>query len=197
MLDKAMMRVWFDTQSIIIVSSCVLKEEELVSSENSASIFNTLSDLPSQLEDGAAVLGEAVRLAGSLSQDNLDAHRHKHLAYILAEQAQLNSNNSHSLHTNLNKVRSSLTSICDAHSLTHPNDKIQRLTHCYVPLCRWSADRACTGNQHWARCSGARTRWRQWRPKILNRQSWWQRWEKPSVAPRSTFTAWTLATAAL
>lgn len=129
MLNKAMMSVWFDTQSVIIVSSCVPKEEELVSSENSASIFNTLSDLPSQLEDGAAVLGEAVRLAGSLSQDNLDAHRHKHLAYILAEQAQLNSN-SHSLHTNLNKVRSwkaSLTILCDAHSLTHPNDKIQNL----------------------------------------------------------------------
>lgn len=106
MLNRAIMSV-YDTQSIIIiVSSCVLKEEELVSSENSASIFNTLSDLPSQLEDGAAVLGEAVRLAGSLSQDNLDTLRHKHLAYILAEQAQLNSNNSHSLHTNLNKVRS-------------------------------------------------------------------------------------------
>uniref|UniRef100_A0AAY4DIE4 Small G protein signaling modulator 3 n=1 Tax=Denticeps clupeoides TaxID=299321 RepID=A0AAY4DIE4_9TELE len=78
-----------------------IKEEELVSSENSASIFNTLSDLPSQLEDGKMVLGEAVRVAGSLSQDNLDALRHKHLAYILAEQAQLSTNHSHA---NLNKV---------------------------------------------------------------------------------------------
>lgn len=96
----------------IIIFSCAVKEDELVSSENSASIFNTLSDLPSQLEDGAAVLGEAVRLAGSLSQENLDAHRHKHLAYILAEQAQLNSNNSHSLNTNLNKVSIIYTCIC-------------------------------------------------------------------------------------
>lgn len=75
-----------------------------MSSENSASIFNTLSDLPSQLEDGALVLGEAVRLAGSLSQDTLDTQRHKHLAYILAEQTQLNSNNTHTINTNLNKV---------------------------------------------------------------------------------------------
>lgn len=75
-----------------------------MSSENSASIFNTLSDLPSQLEDGAVVLGEAVRLTGSLSQDTLDAQRHKHLAYILAEQTQLNSNTTHTLNASLNKV---------------------------------------------------------------------------------------------
>lgn len=82
-------------------------------SENSASIFNTLSDLPSQLVDGPAVLGEAMRLAGALSQETLDAQRHKHLAYILNEQAQLNANNchqhntnsSHQLNMNLNKVK--------------------------------------------------------------------------------------------
>lgn len=78
-------------------------------SENSASIFNTLSDLPSQLVDGPAVLGEAMRLA----QETLDAQRHKHLAYIFNEQAQLNANNghqhntnsSHQLNMNLNKVK--------------------------------------------------------------------------------------------
>lgn len=80
------------------------KEEELVSSENSASIFNTLSDLPSQLRDGPAVLGEAMRLAGTLSQETLEAHRHKHLAYILNEQAQLNNGNNTTLNSNLNKV---------------------------------------------------------------------------------------------
>lgn len=80
------------------------QEEELVSSENSASIFNTLSDLPSQLRDGPAVLGEAMRLAGSLSQETLEAHRHKHLAYILNEQAQMNNGNNTALNANLNKV---------------------------------------------------------------------------------------------
>ena len=81
-----------------------LQEEELVSSENSASIFNTLSDLPSQLRDGPTVLGEAMRLAGTLSLETLEAHRHKHLAYILNEQAQLNNGNNTALTTNLNKV---------------------------------------------------------------------------------------------
>uniref|UniRef100_A0A4W4EXH1 Small G protein signaling modulator 3 n=1 Tax=Electrophorus electricus TaxID=8005 RepID=A0A4W4EXH1_ELEEL len=101
---RILLRIWdllFYEGSIVLFQVTLgmlkIKEEELVSSENSASIFNTLSDLPSQLQDGAVVLGEAVRLAGSLSQDTLDAQRHKHLAYILAEQAQLNTNNSHSL----------------------------------------------------------------------------------------------------
>lgn len=75
-----------------------------MSSENSASIFNTLSDLPSQLRDGPSVLGEAMRLAGTLSQETLEAHRHKHLAYILNEQTQLNNGNNATLNTNLNKV---------------------------------------------------------------------------------------------
>ncbi|XP_031417027.1 small G protein signaling modulator 3 isoform X2 [Clupea harengus] len=105
---RILLRVWdllFYEGSVVLFQVTLgmlkIKEEELVVSENSASIFNTLSDLPSQLNDCATVLGEAVRLAGSLSQDNLEAQRHKHLAYILAEQAQLNSNNHHP-HTNLN-----------------------------------------------------------------------------------------------
>ncbi|XP_062840930.1 small G protein signaling modulator 3 isoform X2 [Trichomycterus rosablanca] len=108
---RVLLRIWdllFYEGSIVLFQVTLgmlkFKEEELVSSENSASIFNTLSDLPSQLEDGSAVLGEAVRVAGSLTQDTLDAQRHKHLAYILAEQAQLNSNNSRSLNSSLNKV---------------------------------------------------------------------------------------------
>lgn len=80
------------------------QEDEFISSENSASIFNTLSDLPSQLRDGAELLGEAMRLAGTLSQETLEAQRHKHLAYILNEQTQLNNGNNVPLNTNLNKV---------------------------------------------------------------------------------------------
>lgn len=97
-----------DTNCIcwVILVKCTSRsqEDELVSSENSASIFNTLSDLPSQLRDGPAVLGEAMRLAGTLSQETLEAHRHKHLAYILNEQTQLNNGNNTTLNTNLNKV---------------------------------------------------------------------------------------------
>lgn len=80
------------------------QEEELISSENSASIFNTLSDLPSQLRDGAELLGEAMRLAGTLSQETLEAQRHKHLAYILNEQTQLGNGTGVALNPGLNKV---------------------------------------------------------------------------------------------
>ncbi|KAK3552896.1 hypothetical protein QTP86_028003 [Hemibagrus guttatus] len=64
---RVLLRIWdllFYEGSIVLFQVTLgmlkIKEEELVSSENSASIFNTLSDLPSQLEDGAMVLGEAV-----------------------------------------------------------------------------------------------------------------------------------------
>ncbi|XP_049600028.1 small G protein signaling modulator 3 isoform X1 [Syngnathus scovelli] len=104
------------------------QEEELISSENSASIFNTLSDLPSQLRDGPAVLGEALRLAGNLSQDALDAHRHKHLAYILNEQAQMDSGSA-PLNSNLNKVvrRQSLRRKSTLSSLLFGEDEAEAL----------------------------------------------------------------------
>uniref|UniRef100_A0A8C5EHC6 RUN and TBC1 domain-containing protein 3 n=1 Tax=Gouania willdenowi TaxID=441366 RepID=A0A8C5EHC6_GOUWI len=101
---RLLLRIWdliFYQGSLVLFQVTLgmlkIKEEELVASENSASIFNTLSDLPSQLRDGPTVLGEAMRLAGTLSQDTLEAHRHKHLAYILNEQAQLNNGNNATL----------------------------------------------------------------------------------------------------
>lgn len=45
-----------------------------------------------------------MRIAGTLTQETLEAHRHKHLAYILNEQAQLNNGNNSTISTNLNKV---------------------------------------------------------------------------------------------
>ncbi|XP_019516134.1 PREDICTED: small G protein signaling modulator 3 isoform X1 [Hipposideros armiger] len=66
-----------------------LKEEELIQSENSASIFNTLSDIPSQIEDAELLLGEAMRLAGSLTDVAVETQRRKHLAYLIADQGQL------------------------------------------------------------------------------------------------------------
>nr|XP_028683505.1 small G protein signaling modulator 3 isoform X2 [Macaca mulatta] len=66
-----------------------LKEEELIQSENSASIFNTLSDIPSQMEDAELLLGVAMRLAGSLTDVAVETQRRKHLAYLIADQGQL------------------------------------------------------------------------------------------------------------
>ncbi|KAF6121670.1 small G protein signaling modulator 3 [Phyllostomus discolor] len=65
------------------------QEEELIQSENSASIFNTLSDIPSQMEDAELLLGEAMRLAGSLTDVAVETQRRKHMAYIIADQGQL------------------------------------------------------------------------------------------------------------
>lgn len=68
---------------------CLAQEEELIQSENSASIFNTLSDIPSQIEDAELLLGEAMRLAGSLTDVAVETQRRKHLAYLIADQGQL------------------------------------------------------------------------------------------------------------
>lgn len=65
------------------------QEEELIQSENSASIFNTLSDIPSQMDDAELLLGEAMRLAGSLTDMAVETQRRKHLAYLIADQGQL------------------------------------------------------------------------------------------------------------
>lgn len=64
------------------------QEEELIQSENSASIFNTLSDIPAQMEDAELLLGEAMRLAGSLTDVAVETQRRKHLAYLIADQGQ-------------------------------------------------------------------------------------------------------------
>ncbi|OWK03746.1 SGSM3 [Cervus elaphus hippelaphus] len=76
-----------------VAASCGLNtgpsEDELIQSENSASIFNTLSDIPSQLEDADLLLAEAMRLAGSLTAVAVETQRRKHLAYLLADQGQL------------------------------------------------------------------------------------------------------------
>ncbi|XP_062336454.1 small G protein signaling modulator 3 isoform X1 [Osmerus eperlanus] len=133
---RVLLRIWdllFYQGSLVLFQVTLgmlkIKEEELVASENSASIFNTLSDLPSQLVDGPAVLGEAMRLAGALSQDTLEAQRHKHLAYILNEQAQLSTGNGHQGNGNLNKVvrRQSLRRKSTLSSLLFGEDEAEAL----------------------------------------------------------------------
>lgn len=75
----------------LLPASCsdMAQEEELIQSENSASIFNTLSDIPSQMEDAELLLGVAMRLAGSLTDVAVETQRRTHLAYLIADQGQL------------------------------------------------------------------------------------------------------------
>ncbi|XP_074083102.1 small G protein signaling modulator 3 isoform X1 [Macrotis lagotis] len=93
---KLLLRIWdlfFYQGSLVLFQTTLgmlrMKEEELIQSENSASIFNTLSDIPAQMEDAEALLAEATRLAGSLTHAAVETQRRKHLAYLLAEQGQL------------------------------------------------------------------------------------------------------------
>ncbi|XP_066866361.1 small G protein signaling modulator 3 isoform X5 [Kogia breviceps] len=93
---RLLLRLWdlfFYEGSLVLFQTTLgmlrLKEEELIQSENSASIFNTLSDIPSQMEDADLLLGEAMRLAGSLTDVAVESQRRKHLAYLLADQGQL------------------------------------------------------------------------------------------------------------
>ncbi|KAI5765183.1 SGSM3 [Gulo gulo luscus] len=93
---RVLLRLWdlfFYEGSLVLFQTTLgmlrLKEEELIQSENSASIFNTLSDIPSQIEDAELLLGEAMRLAGSLTDVAVETQRRKHLAYLIADQGQL------------------------------------------------------------------------------------------------------------
>ncbi|KAM8777179.1 small G protein signaling modulator 3 isoform 2-T2 [Rhynchonycteris naso] len=93
---KLLLRLWdlfFYEGSLVLFQTTLgmlgLKEEELIQSENSASIFNTLSDIPSQIEDAELLLGEAMRLASSLTDMAVETQRRKHLAYLIADQSQL------------------------------------------------------------------------------------------------------------
>nr|XP_008517996.1 PREDICTED: small G protein signaling modulator 3 isoform X2 [Equus przewalskii] len=93
---RLLLRLWdlfFYEGSLVLFQTTLgmlrLKEEELIQSENSASIFNTLSDIPSQIQDAELLLGEAMQLAGCLTDVAVETQRRKHLAYLIADQGPL------------------------------------------------------------------------------------------------------------
>ncbi|XP_018421276.1 PREDICTED: small G protein signaling modulator 3 isoform X1 [Nanorana parkeri] len=106
---KLLLRIWdvfFYQGSLVLFQTTLgmlkIKEEELIQSENSASIFNTLSDIPSQIEEPDVLLREAMIIAGTLTEVMIEAQRRKHLAYLIADQGQLL--NSTTAVTNLSKI---------------------------------------------------------------------------------------------
>ncbi|KAM4722011.1 small G protein signaling modulator 3 isoform 1-T3 [Rhinophrynus dorsalis] len=106
---KLLLRIWdmfFYQGSLVLFQTTLgmlkMKEEELIQSENSASIFNTLSDIPSQIEEADVLLREAMFIAGTLTEVMIEAQRRKHLAYLIADQGQLL--NSTAAVTNLSKI---------------------------------------------------------------------------------------------
>nr|XP_020029741.1 small G protein signaling modulator 3 isoform X2 [Castor canadensis] len=142
---RLLLRIWdlfFYEGSLVLFQTTLgmlrLKEEELIESENSASIFNTLSDIPAQIRDAELLLGEAMRLAGSLTDVAVETQRRKHLAYLIADQGQLLGT---STTTNLSQVvrrrtqrrKSAITSLlfgehrCPA---ALPHQRLDRTGHC-------------------------------------------------------------------
>ncbi|XP_078713209.1 small G protein signaling modulator 3 isoform X2 [Lampetra fluviatilis] len=93
---RLLLRLWdlfFCEGSVVLFQLTLgmlkLKEDELVQSENSASIFNTLSDIPTQMNDPDLLIQESMRVAGGLTDAILEPQRRKHLAYLMADQGQI------------------------------------------------------------------------------------------------------------
>lgn len=74
------------------------QEPDLRVLENSAQIFNALSDIPGEVDDVDKLFEVAFQIAGSLTDMALETHRRKHLAYLMADQgALLNPENAKNL----------------------------------------------------------------------------------------------------
>ncbi|XP_072029741.1 small G protein signaling modulator 3 homolog isoform X2 [Amphiura filiformis] len=90
---KVLLRIWdlfFYEGSVVLFQVTLgmfkLKEEELLELENSAQIFNALSDLPGEVDDVDKLLEVGMKHSASLTDIIVDTHRRKHLAYLMAEQ---------------------------------------------------------------------------------------------------------------
>lgn len=70
-------------------SDFVFQEPKLKGLENSAQIFNALSDIPGDIDDIDELLEVSQDLASSLGDILIDTHRRKHLAYLMADQGAL------------------------------------------------------------------------------------------------------------
>ncbi|XP_071813301.1 small G protein signaling modulator 3 homolog isoform X2 [Apostichopus japonicus] len=89
---RVLLHIWdmfFYEGSIVLfqvtLAMLKLKEEELLKLDNSASIFNALSDMPSKVDDVERLIQVGMKHSTSLTDLVVDTHRRKHLAYLLAE----------------------------------------------------------------------------------------------------------------
>lgn len=93
---KILLRIWdmfFYEGSLflfqITLGMLKMKESDLKQLENSAQIFNALSDIPGDVEDVEQLFEISSRLASSLTDVIIETHRRKHLAYLMADQGAL------------------------------------------------------------------------------------------------------------
>jgi hypothetical protein len=98
---RVLLRAWdllFYDGSIVLfhLSLSMLKSNEtrLLQCESSSEVYNTLNDLPSEVEDMNRLLEVSIQLCSSISQDFIDILRRKQQAYLMAENGTLiNPNN--------------------------------------------------------------------------------------------------------
>lgn len=67
-------------------------EPELKSLDNSAQIFNALSDIPGEITDIDNLLKISLELCKTLTQNTISTHRRRHLAYLMADRGGLVGN---------------------------------------------------------------------------------------------------------
>lgn len=96
---RILLRVWdwfFYDGSIVLFQLTLgmlkLTEPQLQRLENSAQIFNTLSDIPGEVEDVEQLFAVALEVGGSLSKTVIETHRRRHLAYLMADEGGLIGN---------------------------------------------------------------------------------------------------------
>ena len=96
---KILVRIWdwfFYDGSIVLFQLTLgllkIKESSLKNLENSAQIFNSLSDIPGEIDDVEHLFEIAMEVGGSLSPMVIETHRRRHLAYLMADQGGLVGN---------------------------------------------------------------------------------------------------------
>lgn len=96
---KILLRIWdffFYEGSIVLFQLTLgmmkLKEPTLKTLENSAQIFNALSDIPGDIDDVETLFKVSLEVSGSLNQMVIDTHRRRHLAYLMVDQGALVGN---------------------------------------------------------------------------------------------------------
>lgn len=69
-----------------------MKEPQLKQLENSAQIFNALSDIPGDIDDVEKLFEVSQQLTNSLNEVMIETYRRRHLAYLMADQGALVGN---------------------------------------------------------------------------------------------------------
>lgn len=96
---KILLRIWdwlFYDGSIVLFQLTLgllkIKEPELKTLENSAQIFNSLSDIPREIDDVKKWFQISMEVGGSLSTMMVETHRRRCLAYLMVDQGALVGN---------------------------------------------------------------------------------------------------------